>query len=529
MRVAPIVVAFAFFFAATAARADDPPKEAPKLAPDFEVSSDTTAQFYEVRSPSGFTLLQRRRLTTTLGVSAYELYPRPKGAGGSLYPELTFRARMRYDADYGADAQEADTSVAARFVPGFSRGPIDLMYGYVEGRRFLKGILGFKIGRQYVTDSLGWWSFDGGLVRVTTPFYVAVEGYGGLEVRGGFPLSPSVDRWSRGGVFRGDRSNIDPNFWPQFQPVDVAPAFGVAVETQGVTWLHSRLAYRRVYNTGASNASEFASGLTTPVGYKGTRISQERLGYSLSATHHKFGGVQGGLTYDFYSNRIPSVYASAEAYVGQKLTVGLDYDFYQPAFDGDSIWNFFASQPTHYMGLRGDVQINDQWSVAAAGFGRAFTQATSPQYDKMGTGVGGIVPSTTPACATNFFGSECYPTNGVVFMGGGSGQVRYKTSNTMLGLRTNMQFGDGGRRAGGDVFGERVWLGRYVANARVGTWEWKDDLRPDREATNFQYVVGLGYRFFNRSQATVEWEHNVNRLVGQRFRLMFWLTLAVLR
>src|SRR6185436_11181613 len=130
--------------------------------------------------------------------------------------------------------------------------------------------IGFKIGRQYVTDSLGWWSFDGGLVRLTTPFWVSVEGYGGLEVRGGFPLSPAVDRWSRGGVFRGDRSDLDPALWPQFQPTDVAPAFGVAVESQGVTWLHSRLTYRRVYNTGASNVSEFASGLTTPAQYTGT-------------------------------------------------------------------------------------------------------------------------------------------------------------------------------------------------------------------------------------------------------------------
>jgi hypothetical protein len=276
----------------------------------------------------------------------------------------------------------------------------------------------------------------------------------------------------------------------------------------------------------------FASGLTTGVSYSGTRISQERLGYALSANHPKIGGVQAGLTYDFYANRFPTLYASAEVYAGQKVSLGLDYDFYQPAFDGDSIWNFFASQPTHYMGLRGNVEIDDHWSAAASAFGRAFTQATSPQYDTTtpgAAGVGGVVPSGTPQCASNFYGAECYPTSSVVFMGGGSGQVRYKTSNTHLGLRSNMQFGDGGRRAGGDVFGERTWYTHYVASGRVGMWEWKDDLRPDREATNFQYVLGLGYRFFNRSYAGVEWQHDINRLVGQRFRLMFNLTLAVLR
>ena len=190
---------------------------------------------------------------------------------------------------------------------------------------------------------------------------------------------------------------------------------------------------------------------------------------------------------------------------------------------------FFASQPTHYMGVRGNLEINDQWSAGVAGFGRGFTQATSPQYENM-QAPGGPVPNTgTPACATNFYGAECYPTSSVVFMGGGSAQIRYKTSNTHLGLRTNIQAGDGGRRAGGDVYGERTWLTHYVANARVGMWEWKDDLRPDREATSFGYVLGLGYRFFNRSFAGVDFQHDINRLVGQRFRLMFNLTLAVLR
>ena len=40
------------------------------------------------------------------------------------------------------------------------RGPVDLMYAYVEGRRFFKGVMGFKLGRQYIIDPLGWWSFE---------------------------------------------------------------------------------------------------------------------------------------------------------------------------------------------------------------------------------------------------------------------------------------------------------------------------------------------------------------------------------
>src|SRR5882757_2019699 len=95
------------------------PRDAHAL--DAEVTSDTSAQFYDVRSPTGETILARRRLTTTLGVGAYDLLDH--GALDLHAPELLFRARMRYDADYGADASTADVTSYGRLVPGFSRGP----------------------------------------------------------------------------------------------------------------------------------------------------------------------------------------------------------------------------------------------------------------------------------------------------------------------------------------------------------------------------------------------------------------------
>src|SRR5262245_34068975 len=92
---------------------------------DAEITSDTAAQFYEMRSPTGETVISRRRLMTTLGVSVYNLLDTPETPSG---PSLTFRARMRYDADYGGNAEETAVSSFDRLVPGFSRGPIDLMY-----------------------------------------------------------------------------------------------------------------------------------------------------------------------------------------------------------------------------------------------------------------------------------------------------------------------------------------------------------------------------------------------------------------
>ena len=47
------------------------------------------------------------------------------------------------------------------------------------------------------------------------------------------------------------------------------------------------------------------------------------------------------------------------------------------------------------------------------------------------------------------------------------------------------------------------------------------------EAANLGYVAGIGYLFGPRSRAMFEFEHNMNRIVGQRFRAMLWLNVAV--
>ena len=85
-------------------------------------------------------MLKRRRLTTTLGVGAYNLLEAPRATRSA--PELSFRARLRYDADYGVSSAETATPPRfGTFVPGLqTQRRVDLMYGYVEGRRFFRGL-----------------------------------------------------------------------------------------------------------------------------------------------------------------------------------------------------------------------------------------------------------------------------------------------------------------------------------------------------------------------------------------------------
>jgi hypothetical protein len=490
---------------------------APAYAMDAEVTSDTAAQFYDVRSPTGVPVLTRRRLTTTLGVGAYDLIDTPQGDPRAA--ELSFRARVRYDADYGASGAERDPTQTGSFVPGFNAGApgaVDVMYAYIEGRRFVHGLVGFKLGRQYVTDALGWWSFDGGEVSVTTPYYLKAEVYGGLEQRGGMPLSAS--RFESDGVWRSDRNGLDPSLYTAFQPAAVAPALGAAIESTGVTWIHGRLSYRRVYNTGGSNVSEFASGLYAPAVYNGTRISTDKVGYAVDANLPNVGGVKAGIVYDLFRTDVTNLYATVDGYIGQKVTVSADYDYYVPSFDGDSIWNFFAGEPMNDVGVRANVNVTDRIAIAAGGRLKVFDVQTSP-----------LDPGSTYPPYPNFnpkTPADVYPTTGHPFDEGANLSARYRSGETTVGLRGSGSWGDEGDRVGGDLSAQKIFETRYVASVRTGVWQWNDKLRPDRDATSFNYVLGLGYRFFPRSQALVEWEHDMNRLVGQRFRLMFWLTLA---
>jgi len=478
------------------------------LAVDADVQSDTAAQFYDVRSPTGETILNRRRATSTLSVSGYELMDTPPN--DPYAPDLLFRARLRYDADYGQSGAESDVTNFGRLVPGLQPQQIDLMYGYIEGRKFARGWLGFKLGRQYMTDMLGWYSFDGGEVKATTPYYFAVEAYGGTEVRNGMPLAAST--FESDGVWRGSRAGYDASLYPSYQPADVAPVFGAAVESAGVTWLHSRLTYRRAMNTGTVNTSEFASGLFTPAQYSGTRVSSEKLGYSIDAEWAKVGSARAGLIYDLYDAKFASMNANLDAFLGHGLTVGLDYQFYQPTFDADSIWNIFMSEPLNDIGARAVFEASDHVALSAGGHARIYTVQTSE------------APASTQAFTVP---GSYFPSNPLGFDGGGDFAARYKYGEGSLGVRASGNFGQAGDRVGGDITGERVFETRYVVQGRVNVWQWDDKLRPDRDATSVGYVAGVGYRFAPRSQAMFDFQHDVNRIAGQRFRAMIWLTLAV--
>lgn len=518
-------------------------------AADVELSSQTVAQGYEVASPWEGSSIERRRLLQIVGFSLHRLQGRTDGEGG----DYSLRLGMRVDADFGLgnhlpdrlrDAETRWTRASgAYFVPGLSTARLDLMYGYVEGRGLGGGWLDFRAGRQYLVDVLGWWSFDGALTRLTTPWYFDLEVYGGLEQRGGLPLSTS--RFEAQGMWRGRRADFggegEPRTsdFPGYQEAAAAPAFGAALESSGPSWVHARLSYRRVFNTGSATTSPFDDGGTQAGQTDELRTSTDRVGGSVQLLEGSLGGLRGGLAYDLYGQLIPSAYAGLEVFLGERVTVGVDLDYVEPVFDADSIFNWFTKSPSTSGTLRGAWRIGSQVELTGSGGVRAWSTEGDPdtfgeaQCAALGLGPGcgegADVDDATSASLQDATRSDALRSTDVLLDALAHVGGVYRGSLGRLELRGSLQSGARARQLGADLAAERsLDGGRYALGARVSVYEFSDledgdrpaGGRAPRDATSFAYVVGAGFRPLDGTRLSLEWEHDMNRLVGQRFRVL---------
>jgi hypothetical protein len=188
------------------------------------------------------------------------------------------------------------------------------MYAYLDGQRYLGGVFGFRIGRQYVTDVLGWWSFDGGLLTVDTPIHLRLETYGGFEQRSGLPLL-GTPRYQADGVARGSRDDLRNDQWTSYLDQSaLAPAFGFALETIDFSWVHLRATYRRVINQDTVVVSPFADELGELRSIAASRVSTEKLGATARVEESSLGTLVGSVVYDAYAGLFSEIAAGAEWY-----------------------------------------------------------------------------------------------------------------------------------------------------------------------------------------------------------------------
>jgi hypothetical protein len=480
----------------------------PAFAYEAEVDASIDAQYYTLQSPWADPLVRRRRYTETLGLAVWNIQGQPDARSA----RLSFQSRMRLDADFGQSSAERSLN-SDRFIPGLEEAPLDLMYAYLEGERYLNGYVGFRVGRQYVFDRLGFWSFDGALVSLSTPANVSFEAYAGFEQRGGGFPTFGTRRFESQGVYRGDRYGYEANYYPLFlEESKLAPAAGLAVDAFAFGVLHSRLSYRKVINRDEVNISPFADAGGGQYFLSGDRVSSERLGYTLRADSSKLGAFEGSFVYDFYNQIFSEYGGSLDVYAGSKVTVGASFESYTPTFDGDSIFNWFSHMPTTSALGRAEVRFSRRVQASLLGGVRWFETegdpndyARDPDLDKTGR----LYDFSLDA------------------------GFRYDIGKGSVAVRGGGETGERGHRLGGDVTGRRRFGTRWDGSCVLSLWDWSDGLRQDRDATSFGYVLGAGLtpgpNFFMRSRLGVELEHEMNRVVGQRFRGLLTLDLTVLQ
>lgn len=475
---------------------------------EAEVDASIDAQYYALSSPWGSPEVRYRRYTETLGLSVWNIQGQTDPRGS----RLSFQSRMRLDADFGQSSAER-TLMSSTYVPGLEEAPLDLMYAYLEGERYFNGYFGFRVGRQYVFDTLGFWSFDGGLVSLSTPGNLVFEAYAGFEQRGGGMPTFGTRRFEAQGVYRGDRYGYDDNYYPSFlDEMALAPAAGLAMEASAFGVLHSRLSYRKVINRDTVNVSPFVDAAGGQLFLSGDRTSSERIGYSLRLDSSRVGALNGSAVYDFY-NQLFSEYAlSADAYLTSRVTAGARFERYTPTFDGDSIFNWFAHSPTTSALGRVDVRFSRRWQATVDGGVRWFETEGNPG---------------------SYVEEPDVEKTGRLFDISADAGARYDYGKGSVGLRGGGETGERGHRLGADVTGRQRFGSRYDGLLVLSLWDWSDALRRDRDATSFGYVIGGGLtpgpNFFARSRFGIELEHQMNRVVGQRFRALLTLDLTVLK
>ncbi|HXU03306.1 MAG TPA: hypothetical protein VN903_20210 [Polyangia bacterium] len=332
----------------------------PAAAYDFTVGLRTIGQGYQVRgfaADGSNELLSRRRLTQYMDLAVFDLAPaRWRGDDGDRNL-LYFDASLRFDSDFGGYMVGRPTG--SNEIHELQQSQLDILYAFLGGRN-VGGRVDFMLGRQIRFDLVDFFAFDGGdaLVHVTRNF--GVEAYGGTEVRGDLPLSAPI--YELDGTSAGSR---DPATRPD-QNSMLRPLAGVAVVggSEGGPVM-ARLAYRRVWSATADQQA----------GEPDAGVNDEKLSLTTMAMLRNRAVLAGGVRFNLLLGEFDDEQLMLKLRTFGKQWLTLEHAYLAPSFDGDSIWNVFATGA--YRDLRAvyEVGLGTEVKAYARGFARFFTDS----------------------------------------------------------------------------------------------------------------------------------------------------------
>lgn len=448
---------------------------------DFEIDAQTIGQAYQLRAGDD-TLVNRRRLTQYLGLSIFNLGPRDDLGRPLPKNQFYLSVAMRFDAELGDFSQLDDLSGRTPQREIFPE-KLDLLYAYL-GANDLLGFLDFQLGRQIMVDLFDWTSFDGLHIQARSRYHVAAEAWGGLAVTGADMFDSPLYRVDGTALGQNPIGSLGAR-----QEEELQPTFGVALRTIGLRDLTVRVSYDRTMSpTGASLAP----------GEPDWGVIEEKVG--LTARGRLLGGrviPWFAFRYDLLVGRVDEIYAGVRAQLGRH-GLSAEYVLAAPTFDGDSIWNVFASQAFDDVRVAYDLA----WGRVRA-YARAFARF---YFDDRGS-------------------SES--------IGGNAGGRLDLGPRGYIRLDGYYEDGYGGRRAGVDGSARIRLTGDLLdglfAEGRVSFADFRDDIRAVDRADSLGLQAGLRYTPTPGVTLHGIVEENVNRLYKSQLRLLavldlsFWL------
>jgi hypothetical protein len=422
---------------------------APARAYDFSIDLRTIGQGYQVRgfAPNGGSeLLTRRRLTQLLDLSVFDIEPdswHGDDADRTARNVVYVDASLRFDSDFGGymtGAPQGPDQIAE-----LKQSEVDVLWAFLGGRR-IGGRVDFQLGRQIHYDLVDFYAFDGADVLVRLRRYLAAEAFGGTEVRGELPLSSPM--YELDGTSAGSR---DPATRPA-QNSELRPLAGAAVVFGGdgdaASPVQARLAYRRMWAATADRQP----------GEPDTGVDDEKVALTASAAIARRVFLTAGLRYNILLSTFDDQQVALRVRATARQQIGLEMAYLAPTFDGDSIWNIFATGA--YRDLRGSYELTlcDGLKLYARGFARHFDAVDNE------------------------------PGDGARWAGGGSTGASWRGRGGVVRLDGYFDGGFGGRKAGADLSAR--WEVRPKAvqlEGRLTGYEWRSDQQP---ATDRGFVLG---------------------------------------
>ncbi len=456
-------------------------------AAEIRLRSRTVGEGYMVRIPGRRDLLYtRRRLAQYVNLGVYDLLP-PKDARrfhrDPKEGQLEIVTSMRLRHDFGT-FQRGGLNPSATLIDTTDGRQIDLLYGYLQGRNIARWV-DFRVGRQFEMSGLDWFAFDGGWLRVRTPAHLAIEAFGGFEVKG-------THR------FGGPDFELDGDAGTPANRA-VSPMLGAAVALAGFSTVSARLAYRRVF-TPAALARDIAlddgdRGLSSGVDQEivsasiSMRLADGQLNPFLSARYN-LGTVQ-----------LDDVAVGAHWALTDMHALRVQYLRIRPSFDLDSIFNVFALQAFNDVRASYSVRPDRRWTIEARGRLRLFEQQSTSR-------------------------SEEPPLENTAKGYGGGAALSFQDPRFSFRLDGYGLGGEGGGRGGANLDTRTaLFWGRLNLDGRVFYMQYADDLNDARRGYSVALQLGINAPLWKGVQLDLVGEELLTPFHRHAFRTLMVLTL----